>query len=244
MTDNQIADHFNTVRLQINEAEKRAGRSAGSVALCAVSKFHPIQSIYAALKADQLLFGENRVQEAYAKFTELNSDESLVQKPQLHIIGSLQLNKVKHAVEISSCIQSVDRIELLDEIEKQCAKLNKRMNVLFEVHTGEESKAGYTDRQSLDQSLQCCAEGKYPHIVPCGFMTMAPFTTDEHAIHLSFSSLRIIKEESAAHFPSLPLTQLSMGMSNDYQIAILEGSTMVRIGTALFGEREYPAGAK
>jgi pyridoxal phosphate enzyme (YggS family) len=238
MTLQQITDNFLNVRSEITDAAKKAGRNPHDIKLCAVSKFHPIQSIYDALKADQFLFGENRVQEAYEKFNVLNNDDSLKVKPTLHIIGSLQLNKVKHAVAVATCIQSVDRLELIEEIEKQCAKLDKKINILFEVHTGEESKSGYRDTETLRQSIQQCASGMYPHVVPNGFMTMAPLTQDESAIHKSFSDLRSLQQSFQSEFSSLSLHELSMGMSADFKIAIEEGSTMVRIGTALFGPRE------
>ena len=162
-----------------------------SVRLVAVSKFHPAESVEEAFRAGQVLFGENRVQEAAAKFDELRSRGI---EPELHIIGSLQRNKVKEAVRIASCIQSVDRMELLSEIEKRCVQLGKAVDVLLEIKTGEETKSGFTYLM-------------------------------------------------AAEFPGLDFGELSMGMSGDYRIAVEEGSTMVRIGTAIFGERDYGEGA-
>ena len=237
MTAEQIAENFESVRNQIKEAEKKSGRNEGCVKLCAVSKFHPAEDVLAALKTGQMLFGENRVQEAFAKFTQINSVSKI--KPELHIIGSLQTNKVKKAVEIASCIQSVDREELLAEIEKQCAKFEKKIEVFFEIHTGEDSKSGYKEKSVLLKSVENCANGIYPHIVPKGLMTMAPFTQDEKLIRASFSELRNLEDELNKRFPSLEINELSMGMSGDYKIAIEEGSTLVRIGTALFGERDY-----
>lgn len=237
MTAEQIAENFESVRNQIKETEKKSGRNEGCVKLCAVSKFHPAEDVLAALKTGQMLFGENRVQEAFAKFTQINSVSKI--KPELHIIGSLQTNKVKKAVEIASCIQSVDREELLAEIEKQCAKFEKKIEVFFEIHTGEDSKNGYKEKSVLLKSVENCANGIYPHIVPKGLMTMAPFTQDEKLIRASFSELRNLKDELNKRFPSLEINELSMGMSGDYKIAIEEGSTLVRIGTALFGERDY-----
>ena len=237
MTAEQIAENFESVRNQIKEAEKKSGRNEGCVKLCAVSKFHPAEYALAALKTGQTLFEKKREQESFAKFTQINSILKI--KPDLHIIGSLQTNKVKKAVEIASCIQSVDREELLAEIEKQCAKIEKKIEVLFEIHTGEDSKSGYKEKSVLLKSVENCANGIYPHIVPKGLMTMAPFTQDEKLIHASFSKLRNLKDELNKSFPSLEINELSMGMSGDYKIAIEEGSTLVRIGTALFGERDY-----
>lgn len=234
MTESQIAENFLKIRQQIKDAELKAGRSEGSVRLCAVSKFHPVESVKAALKANQFLFGENRVQEAYGKFTDLNDSRA-----ELHIIGQLQSNKVKKAVEIASCIQSVDRESLLEEIEKHASKLEKNIRVFFEYHTAEDSKSGYGDESSLFVSLENFSKGLYPHITPAGLMTMAPFSQDEKLVRLSFEKLRKLKETVNEKFPGLSITELSMGMSGDFSIAIEEGSTMVRVGTALFGERDY-----
>lgn len=238
MTEQEVARNFNDIRRRIAEAEMNAGRKPGSVTLCAVSKFHPVTAVYDAIKCNQLLFGENRVQEAYKKFIQINEDQAIVLKPELHIIGTLQLNKVKHAVMVASCIQSIDREEVLVEIEKQCQKMHKTIKIFFEYHTGEASKSGYLDYEKLRTSVKNCAEGMYPHIIPNGFMTMAPFTHDEETVRASFKTMREIATRLKESFPLLPLTELSMGMSDDYAIAIQEGSTMVRIGTALFGPRE------
>jgi len=240
MTFEQIKDNFEKIRYEILTEEKKSGRTENSVSLCAVSKFHPVQSVYDAMKSKQFLFGENRVQEAYEKFTQIQNDSTISKKPDLHIIGTLQKNKVKKAVEISSCIESVDREDLLVAIEKTCVELNKKINILFEFHTGEESKSGFLSYDSIKESVESCAKGIFPHIVPCGLMTMAPFTDNEILIHKSFESLRKTKDSLQKEFPNLMLNELSMGMSNDYKIAIEEGSTIVRIGTALFGQREAP----
>ncbi len=206
------------------------------VRLVAVSKFHPADAVIEAVKAGQNLFGENRVQEAAEKF---DTVRKTFPDAELHIIGSLQRNKVKEAVRISSCIESVDRLELLDEIEKQCGKINKKIQVLFEYHTGEESKSGFTNDDDLFEALERMTAGQYPHIEPRGFMTMAPFTEDKEAVRASFKKLKEIQNTCRKKFPQFELNELSMGMSGDYKIAIEEGSTMVRIGTAIFGERDY-----
>ncbi len=231
-----IKENLQSIKNRITDAEKKSGRAQGSVKLMAVSKFHPAEAVVEAYEAGQLLFGENRVQEASEKFPPL-----IEQHPELsvHMIGQLQSNKVKKAVTYASCIQSVDRLELLQEIEKQCAKLDRKINILFEYHTGEESKSGYTSEAELCVSIEECVKGSFPHIIPCGFMTMAPFTDDEKLIHKSFITLRELSEKLRPQFPELPLRELSMGMSGDFEIAIEEGSTLVRVGTAIFGERDY-----
>ena len=125
-----ISENLKSIQNKIRLAEKRAFRAENSVALVAVSKFHPAESVIEAIKAGQFLFGENRVQEAAAKFDEIRA---VGYQPNLHIIGSLQRNKVKEAVRIATCIESVDRIELIEEIEKQAAKINKTIEILFEI---------------------------------------------------------------------------------------------------------------
>ena len=231
-----IKENLEIIRNKISQAEKKSGRPQGSVKLMAVSKFHPAQAVIEAFEAGQLLFGENRVQEAAEKFPPLIETHPDIE---VHMIGQLQSNKVKKAVTFASCIQSVDRFELLQEIEKQCAKLNRSIKVLFEYHTGEESKSGFTSEAELYKSIEACAAATFPHIIPCGFMTMAPFTDDEKLIRKSFITLRELSEKLKLQFPHLHLTELSMGMSGDFEIAIEEGSSLVRVGTAIFGERDY-----
>ena len=230
----KIKQQLELINETIRLTEKKSGRKENSVKLEAVSKFHPLQSVLDAIDSGQLLFGENRVQEACEKFKQVMQNDK---KFELHIIGSLQRNKVKNAVLIADCIESVDRLELLKEIEKQCSKINKRIQVLFEMHTGEDSKSGFKNTSELQTALDFCANAS--HIIPKGFMTMAPFTSDEKLIRNSFSSLRNTSEEMKVHYPQFDFSELSMGMSGDYQIAIEEGSTLVRIGTAIFGERNY-----
>lgn len=230
----ELSSRLQQVIDSIREAEMKSGRATNSVSLVAVSKFHPAEAVLEAIHHGQLLFGENRVQEAVEKFQQVREHAP---QAQLHIIGSLQRNKVKKALSCASCIQSVDRIELLEEIEKQAANLNKTVEVLFEFHTGEESKSGFTSLDSLLPAVEYACSTS--HIVPKGFMTMAPFTENQLEIAASFKKLVKIQQEVASRFPNLDLKELSMGMSNDFALAIAEGATLVRIGTAIFGERVY-----
>lgn len=230
----ELSSRLQQVIDSIREAEIKSGRDANSVSLVAVSKFHPAEAVLEAIRHGQLLFGENRVQEAVEKFQQVREQAP---RAQLHIIGSLQRNKVKKALSCASCIQSVDRIELLEEIEKQAANLNKTVEVLFEFHTGEESKSGFTSLDFLLPAVEYACSAS--HIVPKGFMTMAPFTENQLEIAASFKKLVKIQQEVASRFPNLDVKELSMGMSNDFAIAIAEGATLVRIGTAIFGERVY-----
>ena len=233
---NQIKENLDIINKKILDAEKKSGRQQGSVKLMAVSKFHPLEAVIQALQAGQTLFGENRVQEAYSKFKPLFEEYS---QTELHMIGQLQTNKVKHAVEIASCIEAVDRIGLIKEIEKHCSKLNKSIKILFEYHTGEESKAGFTNDEELYKALDMFKNKEFPHVIPYGFMTMAPFTDDKELVRKSFVTLRLLAEKIKREYPMFELPELSMGMSGDFEIAIEEGSTLVRVGTAIFGERLY-----
>jgi pyridoxal phosphate enzyme (YggS family) len=156
------------------------------------------------------------------------------------MIGPLQRNKVKKALELCSCIQSVDRDELIDEIEKELEKTaaGKKQAILFEINSGEEAKSGYAERgaffEGVEKALSC------EHLRIEGLMTMAPFTDDEKIVRAAFRGLSRLREEAEARYPpidgKLNWKTLSMGMSGDYRIAIEEGATMVRIGTAIFGE--------
>ncbi len=207
-----------------------------NVTLVAVSKFNPAESVIEAIQAGQNIFGENRIQEAAPKFDFIRSQGFT---PELHIIGSLQRNKVKEAVRISSVIQSCDREELIIEIEKQAAKIDKIIKIYLEIHTGEESKSGFTSSEEVFKVMDSFKRGLFPHVVPCGLMTMAPFTEDETAVRSSFKAVKKLQAELKEKYPDYDFSNLSMGMSGDYKIAVEEGSTMVRIGTAIFGARDY-----
>lgn len=230
----EIKTNIEKIKSQITAAEIAAERKPGSVKLLAVSKFHPAESVYDAISAGQIDFGENRVQEACSKFPEIIEKFPNVN---LHIIGQLQTNKVKKAVQIASMIESVDRLELVKEIEKQCARIDKKIEILFEFHTGEESKSGYKTVESLEETLDFIAQGNAPHIIPKGFMTMAPLTENTDEIKKSFLMMKQIAEKMQEKYNDFELTELSMGMSHDFKIAIEAGSTEVRVGTAIFGQR-------
>ncbi len=222
-----ITHNSSIIKEKIHEACIKSGRDSSEVKLMAVSKFHPIEEIHEAYDAGLRLFGENRVQEAVEKFCTLNLSDL-----ELHLIGSLQRNKVKKILPLVTCIQSIDRLELLQEIAKH--EDAKRVSLLLEVHTGEESKNGFKSVIDVENAIRYAAtEGL--HI--SGFMTMAPFTDDINRIRKSFIHLRETAQKMKELFHNLPLTELSMGMSNDYEIAIEEGATIVRVGTAIFGKR-------
>jgi hypothetical protein len=227
-----IRDNLLRVTEAIREAESRAARPEGSVSLMAISKFHPAAEIQEAINSGQFLFGENRVQEAVEKFGALMSDNP---KVELHLVGTLQRNKAAKIVSLASCVQSVDRQDILVELDRRARAAGKVIEVLFEFHTGEESKSGFPDESSLFACVDSLAD--LDSVRCSGLMTMAPFTNDERAVRASFSRLRALRDDCAKRYPELDFTTLSMGMSNDYRIAIEEGSTLVRVGTAIFGAR-------
>lgn len=233
-----IEDNIDKIQNVIKETLIKANRPLDSVKLMAVSKFHTVQEIEHAIESGVTLFGENRVQESLEKFPDILKKHPNVS---LHLIGSLQRNKVKQILPYAAAIQSVDRIELIEEIQKQVKKitLEKPISLFFEYHTGEESKSGFTNFDDLCKAIELTVKNNDNLIKPVGFMTMAPFVDDKEIIRSSFIQLREIAHKAKEKFPELELNELSMGMSNDYQIAIEEGSTLVRIGTAIFGARDY-----
>jgi pyridoxal phosphate enzyme (YggS family) len=196
----------------------------------AVSKFQPRSRIEEALKSGVRLFGENRVQEAAEKFPGPSLDY------EVHLIGSLQRNKAKLAVRLFDCVQSVDREEIIVELAKCAGEREGPLRVLLEFHTGEVSKSGFPDEESLCRGAEKLLS--LPGLSAEGLMTMAPFSDDEKLIRASFRALVHAQGTLASRFPQVSWRCLSMGMSGDFEIAVEEGSTLLRIGTAIFGERK------
>ncbi len=204
-----------------------------NVTLVAVSKFHPVEALEEAYRAGQRVFGESRAQELVAKAKVLPQDI------EWHFIGPLQSNKIKEIAPFIHLIHSVDSLKLLQEIEKQAAKNDRVIRVLLEIHVAkEETKHGFSveECRSLVGTLP-----ELPHVSICGIMGMASLTTDESQIREEFRQLHgLFTELQSANFKDKgDFSTLSMGMSHDYPIAIEEGSTMIRVGTYIFGEREY-----
>jgi PLP dependent protein len=203
--------------------------------LIAVSKTHPVEKIKEAYDAGQLIFGENKVQEMLSKYEQLPQDIAW------HLIGHLQRNKVKFIAPFISLIHSVDSLKLLEEINKQAEKNNRVINCLLQVHIAtEENKFGFS-YEELRELIHSRAISHLKHVHVIGLMGMATFTKHEEIIRSEFKSLKALFEEIKAINTSENITmkELSMGMSSDYKIALEEGSTFVRIGTAIFGERDY-----
>lgn len=206
-----------------------------TVRLVAVSKFHPVEAIQEAYAAGQRLFGESRAQELVPK------QESLPEDIEWHFIGHLQENKVRHIAPFVSLIHSVDSLKLLREIDKQGAKCGRVIPCLLEIFVAqEETKYGFTI-QECEELLQSDALKELSNVEIRGIMGMASLTEDEQQIRGEFRKLRAFFEklQSEVTLPNVRITELSMGMSHDYTIAVEEGSTMVRIGTTIFGERTY-----
>jgi hypothetical protein len=223
-----FADNLNSIRQRIAAACARAGRDADTVTLLAVSKSHPPETIRAVADCGQIFFGENKIQEAKAKIPLCPG------RLHWHFIGHLQSNKVRDAVELFEMIQGVDSLLLAREISKRAEQSGKTMPVLLEVNVaGEASKFGYAPQKLVAELAELNA---LPRIEIHGLMAIPPFCPVPEKARPYFQRLRDLKVQLEQQFGA-PLPHLSMGMSGDFEIAIEEGATMVRIGTALFGER-------
>lgn len=231
-----IAENISRIRERIEHAAKEAGRDPGTVKLMAVSKTKPAEEIRAAYEAGQRLFGENRVQEFESK------SEALQGLPgaEFHLIGHLQSNKSNKAAELFGAVDSVDSLYLLERLNSAAERLGKKLPVLIEINIGgEEQKEGLPpDCSELNEIL--LAAPRLPRVAIRGLMTVPPFTEDPEGARPYFRGLRKLREQLAArHLPGVSMDELSMGMSNDFEVAVEEGSTCVRVGTAIFGERNY-----
>lgn len=201
------------------------------VTLVAVSKTKPNEAVLQAYEAGQRVFGENKVQEMVAKW------EALPKDIEWHMIGHLQRNKVKYMAEFVSLIHGVDSLKLLKEIDKQAQKHNRVISCLLQMHIAEEDTKFGLDQSELTELINSEAFKAMENIKIVGLMGMATFTDDETQIHKEFAQLKSIFDALQGDLPDISI--LSMGMSGDYTIAIEEGSTMVRIGSSIFGARNY-----
>ena len=223
-----LADNLEKIHQRIRVACERAGRNPDSVTLLAVTKTQPPEVVQSASKLGLILFGENKVQEAKAKIPLCPGNL------RWHMIGHLQSNKCRDAVELFKMIQSVDSLSLAQEINKRAEQAARTLPVLLEVNVaGEASKFGYRPEQLLAELKELNA---LPRIEIHGLMTVPPWSAEAEKARPHFRRLREIKAQCEQTLGA-PLPHLSMGMSGDFEIAIEEGATMVRIGTALFGPR-------
>lgn len=225
-----MRDTINHILERIDSAASRSGRNARDVRLMAVTKTKPAELIREAYGAGLRLFGENRVQEALSKYPGLPDDL------ELHLIGHLQRNKAKQAADLFSWVESIDKADTATALEKHSAESDKSMNILLEVNTsGEDSKSGFISEKDVYDFLESFDE--YPHLKLRGLMTIGPYGGDEKLIRSSFRSLKNLFDSLNEELGEEKMDTLSMGMSSDFELAVEEGSTLVRVGTLLFGSR-------
>jgi PLP dependent protein len=224
----EIAENLARVRAEISDAAKKSGRLPGDIELIAISKTHEAEKVRAALDAGQQIFGESRVQEARAKIPLLPSSA------RWHFVGRLQKNKVRHALPLFELFHSIDSIELAREMDRIAGEEGLRSRVLLEVNVaGEGSKIGFAP-DSLRTQMESLLE--LPRLTIEGLMTIPPLAPEAEASRQYFIALRELRDQFAAQL-QVNLPQLSMGMSGDFAVAIEEGATLVRVGTAIFGKR-------
>lgn len=227
-----LKENFEEVEAKIQAACKRCGRNREEITLVAVSKTKPVSMLQEAYELGTRTFGENKVQEIMDKYPVLPQDISW------HMIGHLQRNKVKYIIDKVSLIHSVDSFRLAEAIEKEAAKKNLIANILIEVNVAkEETKFGIMPEDLEELIDQITA---FPHIRVRGLMTIAPYVANPEENRVYFQRLRKLAVDiGAKKADNVTMSILSMGMTNDYEVAIEEGATMVRVGTGLFGMRNY-----
>lgn len=224
-----IIKNVQIIKEKIAEICDNSRRNHKEITLIAVSKTNPVSVIEDAYSVGITDFGENKAQELRDKSKLVTGNFNW------HFIGHLQTNKVKYVIDSAEYIHSVDTIKLASVIDSKASSINKIQKILIEVNTsGETSKFGIHDFENLKSFIEEC--NSYSNLEVKGLMTMAPFTSDENLIRNCFSELREMKDKLNNQWNNI--SELSMGMTNDYKIAIEEGSTMLRIGTAIFGERD------
>jgi hypothetical protein len=227
----QLSDNIQRVRESIAAAATRSGRQPGAITLVAVSKTHTPEVVVQAALAGMDVFGENRVQEAEEKIPRVH--EMLGWKPTWHLIGTLQRNKVNLALRRFDVIESVDSLRLAEAISARAAEAN--VQVLLEVYLGDDpDRPGFRPAELRERAEDLL---RLPGLDVRGLMTVAPFGWSLDAARDVFAKVRGLRDELAGRFPNHPLKELSMGMTDDYPIAIEEGATIVRVGRAIFGSR-------
>ena len=225
-----IRERIEQVRRRIAEAAGRSGRDPNDVQLVAVTKSVAVSQIREALDAGLTVFGENRIQEAKGKVALLSSPSI-----QWHLVGTLQTNKSKLAVELFELIHSLDSVKLAASLDRHGAAGRKQVRALIEVNLeGESDKSGLHESELLPL-LQACRA--YAHLTIEGLMAIPPFHRNPQDVRPYFRRLRLLRDRAADTHPDFRLRHLSMGMSNDFEVAVEEGATLVRIGTAIFGNR-------
>jgi pyridoxal phosphate enzyme (YggS family) len=230
-----LVENYQQIQARIEAACQRVGRDPGSVLLLPVSKGQPARAVEEAARLGLRVFGENKVQEAKVKISQCPG------RLQWHMIGHLQSNKARDAVQFFSMIESIDSLELAAEVNKWADKFGKRVPILLEVNcAGEATKYGFPSETVLGAVEQI---NNLSRLELHGLMTIAPYTPTPERVRPYFAKLRELKEKGG-ELLGAPLPHLSMGMSGDFEVAIEEGATIVRIGTALFGPRKSAAAAE
>ncbi|MFP4384207.1 MAG: YggS family pyridoxal phosphate-dependent enzyme [Spirochaetia bacterium] len=229
----EIARNIRNITEEIGRICGRCGRHLSEIKIMGVTKTRSREAVMAAYQAGLRLFGENKIQEAKEKFTEHLPDDA-----ELHFIGHLQRNKAKEVPGFYTMVQSVDSLRLISELDKRCAQAGTKLPVLLEYNvSGEESKFGFQNPDDLFKGAGAAMEAS--HLELRGLMTVGIFTEDKNTVRKGFRLLRKHYLRLQEQYPEAKIDTLSMGMSSDYAAAIEEGSTLVRIGTAIFGPRRY-----
>lgn len=227
---NLVQEQLNEVRQKIVQACERAGRNPSEVKLIAVSKTKPVSMIEEAIACGQTVFGENKVQELCDKIPQLPANL------EWHLIGHLQRNKVKYIVDKVALIHSVDTVRLAKQISQEAVKAGVTVQILLEVNVArEESKFGFMEEEVEEAVREIAA---FPNIQVVGLMTIAPFVADPEENRIYFKKLhQLCVDINKKNIDNIRMSELSMGMTGDYEVAIEEGATMVRVGTGIFGTR-------
>jgi pyridoxal phosphate enzyme (YggS family) len=225
-----ISSNIDAIKQRIALAALRAGRDPLSIKLMAVTKTVGPERIGKAIEAGLTMLGENYVQEAKDKITAIGD------QAQWHMIGHLQTNKAKYAVKLFDFVHSVDRLELAQELDKRARQINRKLNILIEVNSGEESKSGIEKTQALELVRHVAV---LPNLSVRGLMTMAPYSDNPENSRPYFKALRDLRDDiNRAGITNIQMDELSMGMTDDFEVAIEEGATIIRIGRAIFGKRQ------
>jgi pyridoxal phosphate enzyme (YggS family) len=230
----EIAARLAAIRERVAAAAQRVGREAGEIALLGVAKRQPVELVRAALDAGLRDLGENYVQEAVAKRALLAGADG-GSEPRWHFIGQLQRNKVRQVVPIFDVVHTLDRESLGDELERRCAAADRRLEVLVQVDVSDEPQKGGVAPERLPALLE--AGARWPHLALTGLMAIPAASDEPEASRAAFARLRELRDAQRGRPGGQDLRELSMGMSGDFEVAIEEGATIIRVGTALFGPR-------
>lgn len=227
-----VRNNYLSIKKIVEDTAVKSGRKENDVVLIAVSKTKPIEMLKAAYEAGARDFGENKVQEIIEKYPLMPADTKW------HMIGHLQTNKVKYIIDKVCMIHSVDSVKLAEEINKQAQKYNLVMDILIEVNVGkEDSKFGFDVDEVIENVIEI---SKLPYVRIRGLMTVAPYVDDSNENRPVFCTLKQLSVDiNSKNIDNVYMDCLSMGMSGDYRIAIEEGATLVRVGSSIFGNREY-----